>query len=692
MISLSINVVSSQMQMAATIGGLTVNQGGGAGSVGPAGPQGAQGIPGPQGIQGPAGPAGPQGAAGAAGAQGPAGAIGPQGPAGLDGKTIRYGTVAPAAGTGNDGDFYINTATNMLYGPKAAGAWPAGVSLVGPQGPAGSGSGSGVTAIAFSNTIPLTAAGTAFMPQQTVASVLAFSPAASPVQGALVYVRLVADGTNAPTFTSMKEWTGSSGYDNRNGIVNVVQFFYDGSDVWYSVAQAVGATPVVPPDTIAPVMTGTLSSSSVTATGFTLTWSAATDAVGVTGYEVSTNGGGTYTPVGNVLTWTASGLTAGTPYSCAVRAFDAAGNKATPLTATVTTSAAGDTTAPVMTGTLTTASVTQTGFTMNWSAATDNVSVTGYEVSIDGGNTYTNVGNVLTITESGMAAGTTYQLRVRAYDAAGNRATPLTASVTTSAATAPGAPTIGTATAGDSSASVAFTAPSSNGGSAITGYTVTASPGGATATGTASPITVPGLTNGTTYTFTVHATNSIGNSAESAASNGVTPAAANYPRLASGTLSASVTESGAGPYTYTGTSGKTVSNETGGVTTKSLAANADGYIEFQIPTVGDGGVLVGFRTTATTGVYTSFLGNGFYTSGTSPYYYRKVGGANIMAGAATDTLRFGRFGGVHKAQYKPAGGAWTDIFTDQSSTQQLWIEVEPFGTAQVTLTNQSGLT
>jgi len=92
-------------------------------------------------------------------------------------------------------------------------------------------------------------------------------------------------------------------------------------------------------------------------------------------------------------------------------------------------------------------------------------------------------------------------------------------------AVVPGVPVIGTATAGNKQASVAFSAPASNGGAAITGYTVTASPGGATATGSGSPITVTGLTNGTSYTFTVKATNSAGNSGASGASNSVTPKA-----------------------------------------------------------------------------------------------------------------------------------------------------------------------
>ena len=85
------------------------------------------------------------------------------------------------------------------------------------------------------------------------------------------------------------------------------------------------------------------------------------------------------------------------------------------------------------------------------------------------------------------------------------------------------APTIGTATAGDANASVTFTAPSFS-KLPITSYTVTASPGGATGTGSSSPITVSGLSNGTSYTLTVAATHSNGNSPASISSNSVTPA------------------------------------------------------------------------------------------------------------------------------------------------------------------------
>ena len=87
----------------------------------------------------------------------------------------------------------------------------------------------------------------------------------------------------------------------------------------------------------------------------------------------------------------------------------------------------------------------------------------------------------------------------------------------------PDAPTIGTATGGDTSASVPFTAPAGVGGSAITSYGVQSTPDQIQASGSSSPISVTGLTNGTPYTFAVWALNSYGPSAFSAASNSVTP-------------------------------------------------------------------------------------------------------------------------------------------------------------------------
>jgi hypothetical protein len=77
---------------------------------------------------------------GPAGPKGDTGDTGAQGPQGLPGATWISGTGAPTAATGADGDLYLDTAASEYYGPKTAGSWGTPTSLVGPQGPAGTGS------------------------------------------------------------------------------------------------------------------------------------------------------------------------------------------------------------------------------------------------------------------------------------------------------------------------------------------------------------------------------------------------------------------------------------------------------------------------------------------------------------------------------------------------------------------------
>lgn len=98
----------------------------------------------------------------------------------------------------------------------------------------------------------------------------------------------------------------------------------------------------------------------------------------------------------------------------------------------------------------------------------------------------------------------------------------------------PGAPTIGTATAGPASADLDWTAPSSDGGAPITSYTITPYIGVTAQTpqvtgSSATSATVTGLTNGVAYTFRVAATNDVGTGPTSGQSNSVTPSGGGSP-------------------------------------------------------------------------------------------------------------------------------------------------------------------
>jgi len=153
------------------------------------------------------------------------------------------------------------------------------------------------------------------------------------------------------------------------------------------------------------------------------------------------------------------------------------------------------------------------------------------------------------IVVSGLTNGTAYTFTVTATNSAGT-SVPSAPSAAVTPATVPGAPTGISATRGDTTAAVIFTAPVNTGGSAIINHTATSTPGGVTANGT-NPITVPNLVNGTSYTFTVHANNSVGAGAESATSNAVVPAglpsAPGAPVATAGNANAHVVSTAADP-------------------------------------------------------------------------------------------------------------------------------------------------
>jgi hypothetical protein len=147
--------------------------------------------------------------------------------------------------------------------------------------------------------------------------------------------------------------------------------------------------------------------------------------------------------------------------------------------------------------------------------------VTAITAKVYAGSTvYTASGTSSPLTVTSLPNNVVYSVTLSATNAIGTSAVSTGPYFQTPAV--PAAPTIGSASLVSGSVQVSFTAPTSNNGSTITGYTAVSSPGGITTSGASSPITMTGLAAGTSYTFTVYATNAIGNSASSAASNSVT--------------------------------------------------------------------------------------------------------------------------------------------------------------------------
>ena len=169
---------------------------------------------------------------------------------------------------------------------------------------------------------------------------------------------------------------------------------------------------VTPPS----VPTG-LAASNISATAFTLSWTAATDNLGVTNYEIFRNGvsaGNTASTTFNML-----GLTCETVYSITIKAKDAAGNTSaasTPLS--VTSDICLDTQSPSAPAGFSATAITVTGFTLNWAASTDNIGVTGYEVFRGGVSVGTT--NTTSFNITGLICERTSIMTVKAKDLAGN--------------------------------------------------------------------------------------------------------------------------------------------------------------------------------------------------------------------------------------------------------------------------------
>ncbi len=246
----------------------------------------------------------------------------------------------------------------------------------------------------------------------------------------------------------------------------------------------------------------------------------------VSGYMVTASGGGRTCSTSSALTCEVTGLTNGTAYTFTATATNSVGRSASSEASAPVTPAMVPGSVSIVEGTAGDGQVD-----LAWTSPAEHGSeIADYvvEYSTDG-LAWTAFDDGISIMRggpvTGLTNGTGYLFRVAAVNGVGMGVYSATFGPVTPR-TVPTSPTSVVALARNGAARVSWAAPVSNGGLAITGYTVTADIGGSTCT-TSGALTcdVEGLTNGTTYTFTVRAINEAGTGSPSIASEAMSPGA-----------------------------------------------------------------------------------------------------------------------------------------------------------------------
>lgn len=305
-------------------------------------------------------------------------------------------------------------------------------------------------------------------------------------------------------------------------------------------SNTVNATPCIPPD--APTITSIDNGDKTLSVNFNPPGS---DGHGtISTYQYSTDGGGTWkarasgTTASPLVIGTVSGsssvLTNGSSYSVKIRAVNASGTGAAsdPLSAVP-----GQASAPSITDIA--PSDKQLSVAFNPPSNNGGATLTTYQYSTDGGSTWKtrDTGTILsplTITtesdtSSALTNGTSYNIELRAVN--GLTTALVSTPVAATPAVAPGAPSITSVTAGDGSLAVDFDAPNPDGDPPTQGYEYTTNgTDWHAASQTTSPITISGLTNGTTYHVQLRALNSVLTGTASTAVDG-TPGQASAPTI-----------------------------------------------------------------------------------------------------------------------------------------------------------------
>ena len=181
-------------------------------------------------------------------------------------------------------------------------------------------------------------------------------------------------------------------------------------------------------DTTPPTTPGNFAATATGPTTTQLSWTASTDNVAVSSYTILRGGAPVASVPAGVTSYGDAGLQPDTAYTYQVLAKDSAGNTSPPSVA-VTATTQPDTTPPTAPGTPTATGVAANQVSLAWTAATDDVGVLRYDVLRNGAVIGTATGT--NYTDTTVAANTTYDYAIRAFDAAGNSSTSGTLTVTT---------------------------------------------------------------------------------------------------------------------------------------------------------------------------------------------------------------------------------------------------------------------
>jgi endonuclease I/chitodextrinase len=187
-------------------------------------------------------------------------------------------------------------------------------------------------------------------------------------------------------------------------------------------------------DTEAPTVPTNLQASNITTFSVDLSWTASTDNVGVTSYDIYVNGN--LEVATSTTSITISNLLPDSNYSFAVLAKDIA-NNASQLSTPLDTKTLKDEEPPTIPQNLVISNETESTFIISWDASTDNTKVGIYEIYVDD-ILYGSSNNEM-FTANGLAPSTTYKVQVLAVDEVGNKSalsTPINGTTTNGSATA----------------------------------------------------------------------------------------------------------------------------------------------------------------------------------------------------------------------------------------------------------------